>query len=34
MGFQAVNGNSIVNFPENSCTSNVIKFAGNNKYSK
>lgn len=28
MGFQAVNGNSIVNFPENSCTPNMIKFAG------
>jgi len=28
MGFQAVNGNSIVNFPENSRTPNMIKFAG------
>lgn len=28
MGFQAVNGNSIVNFPENSRTHNMIKFAG------
>ena len=27
MGVQAVNGNSIVNFPENSRTSNMIKFA-------
>ena len=28
MGFQAVNGTSIVNFPENSRTPNMIKFAG------
>ena len=28
MGFQAVNGNSIVDFPENSRTPNMIKFMG------
>lgn len=28
MGFQAVNGKSVINFPNNSRTPNMIKFAG------